>query len=256
MTTLTIIGAGNMGSALARGLQSSGMQIAIADKHEEHLKPFANLRTSTRASEIIADAGCVLIAVKPQSFHQLCEELSNSLKDTLVISIMTGKTLKTLSEKTRSTRVVRAMPNLGVGVKRGMTAWIASPETSTNDLETVRKIFQSVGKEIQVSDEKLLDSFTAIAGCGPAYFFRLCDALRERAEVWGFSPDDARVMVEETFLASAKLLETGEKRADEWADAVASKGGATEAALKHLNDSGVLPEAFERARKRAGELNS
>lgn len=249
-----------MGAALCRGLIESfpKLSVSITDRHEDKLKEFSAIRTSTDLRAIVQDAEQVLIAVKPQSFDELCGELHDLLSEKLIISIMAGKTLKTLTEKTGSYRVVRSMPNLGAQVKRGLTAWIASSDVSSSEEENVRKIFQAVGREIQMKDEDDIERFSVIVGCGPAYFFRLCSVLAREAEQLGFSHEESMRMAVETFIGSAKLLELGTKTPDEWVKAVASKGGVTEAALRHLAESdtdAVMKQAIEKSLQRSRELN-
>ncbi len=250
-----------MGTALCKGLLESlpELSVAITDRHAERLKQFSAIRTSTDPKEIVENADHVLIAVKPQSFDAICEELHDLLRGKLVISIMAGKTLKTLSEKTGSRRVVRTMPNLGAQVKKGMTAWIASSDVTASEKESVRMIFQAVGREIQMKDESDIERFSVIVGCGPAYFFRLCSVLAQEAQELGFSFAESKRMAEETLIASGRLLELGSKTSDEWVQAVASKGGVTEAALQYLAESDtdvVMKQAIQKSLLRSRELNS
>lgn len=260
MKRLAIIGAGNMGAALCRGLMETmpDLRFVLSDRHEERLGQFPGIERTKNPADAVAGSDCVLIAVKPQSFAALCEELGESLSKALVLSIMAGKTITTIAQATGSQRIVRAMPNLGVKTGRGMTAWIASEKATKQDAAFAAQIFRSVGKEIRVADEAMIDRFTAIAGCGPAYFFRLCSALEEQAKAQGFSEEDARTLAEETFIGSALLLDTGGKTAAEWTAAVASKGGSTEAALRHFQEKGfdeLFGGAIEEAHRRAKELN-
>ena len=261
MKNLAIIGAGNMGAAFCRGLTEAlpNISVSITDHNAEKLKPFSDISTSTNPQEILGNADCVLLAVKPQSFDTLCEDLGDLLKDRLIISIMAGKTLETLREKTGSSRIVRSMPNLGAQVRQGITAWITSSAVTGAEEKSVRQMFQAVGTEIRMNDEAAIDSFTAIAGCGPAYFFRLCSVLAQEAEHLGFSKEDARRMAEQTFLGSAELLKQGAQTSEEWVKAVSSKGGLTEAALKHLAQSdidAVMREAIGKSLERSKELSA
>lgn len=258
--SLAIIGAGNMGAALCRGLLEAfqDVTVSIADRNAEKLQSFSDIPTSTDAKEIVAKADAVLLAVKPQAFDALCDDLKGLLGDKLVLSIMAGKTLNTLMEKTGSKHIIRSMPNLGVQVRQGITAWIASSAVTPEQEKAVRRIFQAVGTEVRMKDEASIDAFTAIAGCGPAYFFRLCSVLVREAQRLGFSEEDARRMAEQTFIGSAELLKQGSKSAEEWVQAVASKGGLTEAALNHLASSdsdAVMGEAIDVSIKRSRELS-
>ncbi len=257
---LAIIGAGNMGAALCKGLIEAcpDLTVSIADRNEAKLAQFSSIRTSVHAKDIIKDAEWVMIAVKPQSFDEICGELDGLLSDKVILSIMAGKTLETLAAKTGSLKVIRSMPNLGARVGRGMTAWIASSQVTKDEAENARRIFRSVGKEMCVKNEEDIDRFSVIAGCGPAYFFRLYGSLAREAERLGFSTEEARQMAAETFIASAQLIEQEAKKPDEWVKAVASKGGVTEAALKHLAQSDidtVMSQAIDASLKRSKELN-
>ena len=258
--SLAIIGAGNMGASLCRGLMKDmlDLSLSIADRDAEALKEFSGVQTSTNAQDIIASAECVLIAVKPQSFAELCDQLGSSLSDTLIISIMAGKTLKVLEEKTGSSRIVRAMPNLGVKVGRSVTAWIPSSAVGEDDCNLVGRMFDAVGKGIRLQDEQAIERFTALVGCGPAYFFHLCSLLEKRARAMGFSEEDARCMAEETFVASAHLLDGSELSGQQWSGAVASKGGVTQEALNHLENNGLedlLAGALDAAIERSKQLS-
>lgn len=259
--TLAIIGAGNMGAALCSGLleSSSGLAVRLTDRHAEKLKTFSGIETSTDPKKIVSGADYVLLAVKPQSFDELCKDLDGLLRDKLVISIMAGKSLTTLAEKTGSERIVRSMPNLGAQVRKGITAWITSPAVTPDEEEDVASIFRAVGNEIRLYDDEGIDHFSVIAGCGPAYFFRLCGVLTKEAELLGFSKEEARRMAEETCIGSAELLRKGVKSPEEWVRAVASKGGVTEAALNHLAGSdsdAVMHEAIQKSLERSRELNA
>lgn len=258
--SLAIIGAGNMGAALCSGLleSSSGLIVSLTDRHTEKLKSFSGITTSTDPKKIVSEADYVLIAVKPQSFDELCKDLDGLLQGKLIISIMAGKSLATLAEKTGSDRIVRSMPNLGAQVRKGITAWVASSAITPDEEEDVARIFQAVGTEIRLYDDEGIDHFSVIAGCGPAYFFRLCGVLAEEAQRLGFSAVEAQRMAEETFIGSAELAAKGTRSPQDWVKAVASKGGVTEAALKHLAQSdcdAVMREAIEKSLERARELS-
>lgn len=233
---IAIIGAGKMGTAIHKALEGK-FDVSLCGRGEG------------------CDAEVVMFCVKPQDFAACVEGLGEDLSGRLVISIMAGVSLKTLAEKTGTTQVVRSMPNLPLQVGKGFTAWTATE--AVKEKEFVRGIFAAIGEEMEVDEESKLDSITALSGSGPGYFFYFCEVLEAKAREWGFSEEEARKIVRATFAGSAKLLETGEKSAEEWKLAVKSKGGTTEAGLNCLEAGGfekLFKETLEAAKKRSQEL--
>jgi pyrroline-5-carboxylate reductase len=224
-----IIGAGNMGGAFFSGLLKhySHEQIHIFDKNEEKLKA----------------------TITHNSF----------IDDKLIISIMAGVSLAKLKEKTGSEKVVRAMPNLAVKSEKGLTGWIKSDAIENGDEAIVKTIFDSVGTQLEVEDESKLDEITALSGSGPAYFYYLTELLYDKAIEFGFDTEDARKISEQTFTGAASIFNHDSTSAKELKEAVTSKGGTTEAALRHLEENGfdkIFKDALEAAKNRSTELNA
>lgn len=228
---IAIIGAGNMGRAIHSQLKN----VWFCDPREE--------------SSSLANADAVILAIKPQSFANWNTDLSNHL----VISIMTGVTLRTISEKTGSNRVVRSMPNLALKLGCSVTGWIGSG-INTQEKKFIRSLFSQFGQEFEVEREEQLDSLTAISGSGPAYFLYFCARLAEKAEEYGFSKTEAREIAAGTLKGAAELLlHAG---AEELIASITSKGGTTFAALNELkNAAPIFSKAVDSARNRAEELS-
>lgn len=205
-------------------------------------------------NEKVVDADVLLIAVKPQGFDELAESISADLSDKLIISIMAGTTIVDISEKLGVARVVRSMPNLATGIGEGVTGWVASDICDSEDKKNVEKIFATFGHQFELQEEDQLNEFGAIAGCGPAYFFYLSQLLQEKAEEFGFAPDQAARLARYTFVGAAKSMEPSEKSAEQWVKDVASKGGVTEQALKHMKEHDfetIFKDAIEAAKKKS-----
>lgn len=219
---IAIVGAGKMGSAMLKALATHFPQTQAYD-------------TDTDLNKVLPNADIIIFAVKPQDFDNCCQDLAIDLSKKLVISIMAGVSIKKISTQTKAKRVVRSMPNLPLQVNAGITAWLATKElNAVNDKILIKKIFSCFGEEIEVKKESDLDKITALSGSGPAYFFYLCETLADKAKKMGFSDEDAEKIADATFIGSAKLLDAAQKSAKEFREAVTSKGGTTEAALKHL----------------------
>ncbi|MBI3618616.1 pyrroline-5-carboxylate reductase [Candidatus Peregrinibacteria bacterium] len=258
---IAIIGAGNMGSALFQGLLKHFPEdsLSITDRHPEKLSALRTKRVSTDPKKILANASVAILAVKPQSFGELCADVKPLFAGKLIVSIMAGITIEKLERMTGAKRIVRAMPNLGVQVQRSVTEWFASLAVTKKDRVLVKNIFDAVGASFEVQEEEWMDDIGAVSGCGPAYFFFLCELLQQKAESVGFDPASAQAIAVETFAGSAELLARGSKTPAEWRAAVTSKGGVTEAALTHLREQGfdrIFLDALDRAAKRSRELSA
>ncbi|MBT3835576.1 pyrroline-5-carboxylate reductase [Candidatus Peribacteria bacterium] len=283
---IAIIGAGNMGGAMFRGLIESFEkdQISICDKNQEKLDAL-NIG-NVDIEQTLSNANTVIFAVKPQSFEECISGIETNLSDKLVISIMAGISLEGLQNRTKSKRVIRSMPNICSQVGEGITAWIASQDVSDDDKEITKKIFEAVGRQVEIDNEEMIDTISATTGAGPAYFFLLCELLAKNLEKLGFSEDDAKTLSEQTFVGSAALLaskkslstrcaflehqpmadverqhnslEESSLSAKELRESVTSKGGITQAALETFKEAGlnqIIEKAITAAIKRSKELN-
>ena len=123
---------------------------------------------------------------------------------------------------------------------------------------TVKNLLDTTGESIHVSSEKEIDASTGISGSGPAYVFYFMQSMMEAARQMGFSPEDSKVLVSQTFEGAIKLFNESNLSPQSWMDKVASKGGTTQAALDSMEDNNVnelIKEAAFSAFKRAVELS-
>ncbi len=250
-----------MGSTFYNGLKKhfSEDDLYICDKNMGKLDELGAKNSSTNPDEILGEANVVILAIKPQALDEFISSTKINLNYKLLISIMAGVSFDQLSDITGSRRIVRAMPNLPVQVGQGVIGWCALAEVGDSDRVLIKKIFKSLGTEISVKHEEMLNGITILSGCGPAYFFLIAEQLADKARAFGFSEKDAQNIAEKTLLGSAELLKKGNKSAKEWRWAVASKGGVTEAVLDSLTDAGfgeMFDNALEAGLKRNDKLNT
>lgn len=234
-----------MGSAIADRLRGQH-EVLLVDRDDDKLSA-------------VADANAVLIAVKPQSLPDVASELGDSLRESLVLSILAGTSLQTLSEKLECRRVVRTMPNLPVRHGKGVTGWIASDAVSSEDRQSVQEILSPLGVLMEVESEDQLNALTAISGSGPAYFFALCEHLAEAAQALGFSPAQSELLARQTLIGAGELLDNSTQTSGEWRAAVTSKGGTTAAALQVFEEgqlASLVGHAAQAAKARAEELSN
>lgn len=259
------IGAGNMATALIRGLISSGASSAeriicsdIKEAKISALREQFGIRTTTDNCRVIVDADIVIYAIKPQIMARILKETSSCLDMTkLVVSIAAGVPLAAMESCLKKPlRLIRVMPNVASAVMESATGITSGDHVVNGDLELARAIFDSIGKTVVV-DEYLMDAVTGLSGSGPAYIFLIVDAMADAGVKVGLSREDALCLSAQTLLGAAKLLmETGE-HPGKLKDSVTSPGGTAIAGLHTLEEGGLrttLINAVESATARAREL--
>lgn len=246
-----------MGSAILHGLLASGLDaanISVSTKSEasaaklrDELGVTAYSQENTADANVQAALGAhtVLVGVKPGYVVSVLEEVSAALEPgALIISVAAGITTDAM-EAAVTNPVVRAMPNTPSLVGRGVTGIAKGSRASASDLETASKVFESVGK-VLVIDEAQIDALSTISGSGPAYVFYLIEQFTATAEAMGFTAEQARVMVQDTFLGASELLAASEKSPAELRRQVTSPNGTTMRAVAVLEEA-ELKATFDKA---------
>lgn len=262
MKKITVIGGGNMGFTYAESIYNSNLdaQIHVLEKSIERIQEIAELKTISIGSDfsVLKDADVIFLAVKPQIAPVVFEEIKQFLnKDQLVVSIMAGTTIETIQKGLGLEKVVRAMPNLPAQVKLGMTTYVGSEKVLEDELEFVALILGTTGEVVLVNTEDDIDKSTGVSGSGPGFVFYMMNAMVKAAEDLGFSPEQSKTLVSQTFGGAVKLYQDNDVSLTEWMDRVSSKGGTTIAGLNHLAETNVGPEikkCVEVAVARAFEL--
>lgn len=251
MTTVSVIGCGNMGSALIKGLSGSGGYDVIASDLDtdalDRVEAYCS-KTTTDSAEA-AGSDIVIVAVKPQYVGDVLDSLELSPDQTLV-TIAAGVTTAFVEERTDAT-VVRLMPNLAAETG-DMAAAVAWDEVD----EDVRQMLDDLGEFVEI-DEELMDAATALNGSGPAFVFYLLEAMKDGAVEEGLSPEQAEVLAAQTFKGAAETVLNSEKSVDELIDAVCSPNGTTIEGMEVLWDSDAdttVGEALAAATERSKEL--
>jgi pyrroline-5-carboxylate reductase len=261
------IGAGNMATALVRGLLASGLvpsdRIRASDPSAERLTLLGRehgIVTDADNQAIARWADLVVLAVKPQVVDTAIAQLAPALAPgTLLVTIAAGVATASLEARLPdSVRIVRAMPNTPAIAQAGATAVAHGSRSTPEDLELATALFGAVGRVVQL-DEGLMNAVTGLSGSGPAYVMLVIEALADGGVKVGLGREAALLLATQTVLGSAKLLlETGEHPA-RLRDMVTSPGGTTIAGLHALESGGLRPaliDAVERATARAHELGA
>ena len=263
---LGFIGAGNMGSAIIRGLLQSGQteksNIIASDIDEAKLATLAaahGIQTTKSNIELLEKASVIIIGVKPYHVDALLDEIAaTSRGDQLFISIIAGTPADKFSAKLHpKAGVVRVMPNTPVAVMAGATAIYAGNNVFPERLTDAVRIFESAGKTVVIQNEALMDAVTGLSGSGPAYVFLAIEALGDAGVQLGIARNEAMLLAAQTVYGAARMmLETG-KSPNELKDMVTTPGGTTAAGLRMLekgNFRAVIMDAVEAATIRSREL--
>ena len=252
MRTIAFIGGGNMASAIIGGLLKSGregasiMVVDPGDAARTRLASEFGVRTLAQADAALASADMVVWAVKPQFFQAAAVPCAPHVGRALHLSVMAGIRSAAIAQASGAARIVRAMPNTPAQIGQGLTVWTATADVNDAQREQARMVFQSLGKEIQVDDEKYLDMATAVSGTGPTYTFLVLEALIDAAVHLGFARDVAHDIVIETMLGSVLYAQQSERHPAELRNMVTSPGGTSAEAIYQM-EKGSLRTVLSKA---------
>jgi len=263
---ITFIGAGNMTYSLIGGLITDGYSAKYLWATNPGLDALQNLHTefgihTTQSNQEGARAADVIVlAVKPSLLKTVALEIAPIVQkqQALVLSIAAGVREKDLRRWLgEKTAIVRCMPNTPALVKSGATGLCANSNVSPEQKNLAESVLRAVGITVWLSDEEQLDIVTALSGCGPAYFFRIMEALEKSAEISGLSAETAHLLTLQTTLGAARMALESQKTLSELRKQVTSPGGSTECALQVLETSNpdkLFGEILNAAKKRTAEL--
>lgn len=263
---IAVIGGGRMGEAIVAGLLAAGAVepsgVTVAEPNADRREVFSahGVNTVVDGHEAVANADVVVLAVKPQVIDAVVAHLADEIPSgCLVVSIAAGITTARLeSLLAAGTPVVRVMPNTPAMVGQGMSVVSGGSESTPEQVETVRAMFDALGSAITL-DERYQDAATAISGSGPAYVALIADALARAGVRQGLTRDVALALALQTMRGTVELIERTGSHPEAIIDGVASPGGTTIAAIEALEAGGVRSAIFDAvaaAVRRAKELGA
>ncbi|MGH8124840.1 MAG: pyrroline-5-carboxylate reductase [Rhodanobacteraceae bacterium] len=266
---IAFIGGGNMARSLIGALIGHGRlpaSLGVAEPRSELRDAlFRDFGVSAVADNAaaVADAGCVVLAVKPQVMHGVCAELAGPLRKTepLVISIAAGIRIAQLEDLLGMQHaIVRCMPNTPALAGAGATGLCANRNVNVEQRALAEDILATAGMVRWIDDEAQMDTVTALSGSGPAYFFLLAEAMEDAAVELGLPRDTARALAAHTCLGAGRMLTTGRgETAASLRQRVTSPHGTTEAALDVFEQGGLralVEKALTAARNRGVEMSA
>lgn len=266
---LSFVGCGVMAESMIAGLLREKIvgakQIAASHPREDRraeLKKRYGIRVfsgnAAAAKAFKGAASTVLLCVKPQRMNGVLKELAGSVtKEQLVISIVAGTTIETISNALENDLVVRAMPNTPSQIGAGMTAWTCSGNVDDGHKKMVRVLLSALGKELYVETENMIDMATSLSATGPTYTFMVMEAMTDAGVHLGFSREVSKELVQQTMLGSVLFAMESHKHPAELRNMVTSPGGTSAEAIYQMEKGAlrtVLSKAIYGAYKRAVEL--
>ena len=269
---ILLIGCGKMGSSLLEGIVKSdnfdGMVDVIEPVIQDSLKEkFKKSKVSFysdfKENKNTINYDLIIVATKPNIYEEIFNGLKNNLiinDETLIVSILAGIRISKIEEIVGSIPIIRAMPNIAASVLEGMTALIGNKKITHEDILNADLIFELIGEKMWLKNEAQMDSFTAISGSGPAYFFFFTECLKNIAIEEGFTEDEANKISQQIIIGSGKLVKDSGIDPKELRENVTSPNGTTEAGLKVLadNKTGLLDKlrkAIIEAKNRSIEIS-
>lgn len=258
MSKITIIGSGNIGLSLAKGLVKSGQymsaDITLTRRSLVNLQEEAALgfQASDDNTQAVIGAEIVVLAILPQQLRKVLEDIKGTLHaEQIVVSVISGVSCVDIRQVLGEDRVVvRAMPNTAIAIGQSMTC-IAADNASDTAIDRVQRLFESVGSVV-VIQEDLMTSATALCACGIAFFLRAIRAASQGGVEIGFHAHDALKMAVQTAKGAADLLLQTQNHPEGEIDKVTSPKGCTIAGLNEMEHNG-FSSAFIKGIKLSAE---
>lgn len=262
---LGFIGAGNMATALIKGLVKSGVydseRLAVSDIDQGKVKELHDqfgVKAFSSNRDLVEQSDIVMLSVKPQNMREVLEGIREELRDDhLLISIAAGIPLRMIfGVLGREIPAVRVMPNTPALIQKGMSALASGDKVSPDLMETAQGIFEAVGETVIVQEE-MMDAVTAVSGSGPGYVFRIMECFVQAGTAVGFDKETSLRLVVQTVLGAAHLANESDKSLTQLREMVTSPGGTTAAGLSVFESKGLenmIEEVVKAARDRGVEL--
>jgi len=242
-TSIAIIGAGNIGLAIAKGLVYSKKfnpsQITLTTRHRSNLNNIKNLgfNISVDNVKVITCSEIIIICVTPNQIPKLSNEIKNIFKNNqTIISVVSGVSIDELGTYFEYNNIIRAMPNTAISICESMTC-ISSKNNQSKHTKLAQKIFNLVGNTLLIHEEQMA-SATSLGACGIAFFLRAIRAASQGGIEIGFHSNEAFTISAQTARGAASLLKSKINHPESEIDKVTTPQGATISGLNEMEHQG------------------
>lgn len=243
-TKIAIIGGGNLGTSIAKGLLKSkfpARNITITRRKYELLQPLSvlGINTSSENIETVKLAQIIILSVKPFKIKEILKEISPYLNPDkhILVSLVSGFSIDQIKTYVNSAiPIYRAMPNTAIAINESMTC-IAAPKASNHQKEIIKKLFSGLGQSIFINEE-MMDAATVLAACGIAFAMRFIRAMVQGGIEIGFDSKTASLIANQTVKGAAELLIQNGLHPEEEIDKVTTPKGFTISGLNEMEHNG------------------
>ena len=264
---LGIIGAGNMGSSILKGVTASNFlenkNIAIFDLNKEKIEELSKeygVKKAENENELAKESDILILSVKPNIIPKVLDKIKDDLSEkTIVLSIAAGISIDFIENIIGTDKkVIRTMPNTPAQVMEGMTAAAFNKNINPEEKEMIFRLLNSFGESIEI-EEKLMHTFTAISGSLPAYVYIFAEALSDGGVLEGMPREKTYKIIAQAIKGSAEMMLKTGKHPGILKDEVTSPRGTTIEALKVLengNFRGTLINAVSKCTEKSKKMNN
>jgi pyrroline-5-carboxylate reductase len=241
---ITIIGTGNLGTAIAKGLLKDNFppsSITTTDRKLEQMEALASegVNTTTDNCAAVKNADIVIMAVKPFTIESILDEITTCFKPgQIIVSVVSGVSIEKIKTRieTNNITVIRVMPNTAIAINESMTC-IAAPDATEEQKELMKQLFSELGETIFINEE-MVDAATVLAACGIAFAMRFIRAMVQGGIEIGFSAKVAKLIANQTVKGAAELLIQNSLHPEEEIDKVTTPKGYTISGLNEMEHNG------------------
>lgn len=243
---IAIIGSGVMAEAMIAGILKQKVTLAdhvraadIRLERVEELQVQYGVKPFTDNTEAIKDTDIIILSVKPQRIESVYVNLKGKVpSDAVVLSIVAGASLTSISNGLSHPAVIRAMPNTPAQIGEGITVWVATKSVREDQIDLARSILTAMGQEVLADEEEYLDMATALSGTGPAYVFLFMEAMIDAGVHLGFPRRISEQLVAQTLRGSVDFFLGAKAHPAHLRNQVTSPGGTSAEALYYLEKAG------------------
>jgi pyrroline-5-carboxylate reductase len=267
-TQIVFIGGGNMAEAMCAGfLVNPNLEITVVQhtqvKADVLRQKYPSVNVIEQLSAPLAPNSLVILAIKPQQAKQVCTQIKPYVQECLIISVMAGITITSISNWLMNQRIIRTLPNTPALIQQGVSAIYASAQINANELEFVISLFQQIGIVYLAKDELEIDKIIPVTSSAVGFFYYFIEGLINSAVTqFGFSQDEARTLVLQVIKGSEALLQANpDLTISEQRQRVTSKKGATEQGILtfqqqqlHQTIEQAMINCYDRAREMSNEF--
>jgi len=244
---ISLIGGGVMGESVICGVLNKGIstpqEIIVSDINDDRrkfLKETHGIEVSADNRLAIAKAEIIILSVLPRTLPSVVQDLNGSLNSNqIVLSILAGTPITTISQGLNHETIARAMPNMPAQIGEGITVWTTTNKVNQRQKAKVSAVVGSLGKELYVSEETYIDMATAVSGSGPAYVLLVIEAYIDAAVHIGIPRELAEELVLNTISGTTHFAQQAGKHPAELRNLVTSPGGTTTEGLLCLEEGSI-----------------